>query len=252
MKPRWNKWSIVKILTEVPELKAYLPTTSLYNGYELKKYLLSYPSIYIKPVSGSMGLGVIKVWRKDQGYALVREKGEPAIFPTLPELEAYLNAILGSKHHVIQMAISLAEIEGNPYDIRLLMMKDRKNKWANMGMFAKVAGTNSVVTNVARGGGYTMEVEEAIIKSLRINKQKAEKIIQEMIDFGYRCSDILEDYCDEWQIGYDLALDLNQKIWFLEANTRYMSHVVFKVLKDKTIYQEIRQLADYHRSKLKQ
>lgn len=245
----WNKWSIVSIFSQEARLKGYLPPTSLYKPGLLQEYLGSYSSVFIKPVFGAQGYGVTKIWKVENGVALVKEKGEPVIFPSVNELEAELEKIVLSKSHIIQMGIPLAEYNGSSFDIRLMMMKDKANNWAYKGMMAKISGSDSIITNVAYGGGSKKDIEEVLVSSFNIDNQRAAEIMSEIIELGFNCCNILENHCDEWQIGYDIAIAVNQKIWFIEANIKYPSHELFNGLKDPSIYQEIKELASFHSNK---
>lgn len=42
------------------------------------------------------------------------------------------------------------------------MMRNSQNSWQYAGMLAKVAGQSSVITNVNRGGGYAISIENAL------------------------------------------------------------------------------------------
>jgi hypothetical protein len=57
-----------------------------------------------------------------------------------------------------------------------MMMRNRNRKWKYAGILAKVAGSGSVVSNVIRGRGYALELKKALIKSLKMNKNKIASI----------------------------------------------------------------------------
>ncbi|TXK68122.1 hypothetical protein FU659_34465 [Paenibacillus sp. N3.4] len=84
---------------------------------------------------------------------------------------------------LVQKAIDLASINGRPFSIRLMLMRDGQRRWKYAGMIAKVSGEGSVISNVRRGGGYATTVDEALVKSFgygreRIKRKKRKKSAQ--------------------------------------------------------------------------
>lgn len=121
-----------------------------------------------------------------------------------------------------------------------MMMRNHQNRWSYMGMLAKVAGKTSVITNVNRGGGYVISVEQALSNSLVLSNLEKRNIIQELIRLSYRICNRFIRYKYSSQIGIDFAIDKNKKLWLIEVNFDYPSHLLFSKLKDQTAFRRIK------------
>ncbi|MGO4274069.1 YheC/YheD family protein [Paenibacillus sp. TAF58] len=132
-----------------------------------------------------------------------------------------------------------------------LMMRNSQNQWQFAGMLAKVAGRNSVITNVNRGGGYVIPIEKALGASLRLNNNQKQSIIHELIRLSHRICNRFNSYKYSSQIGIDFGLDQHHKIWIIEVNFDYPSHELFNNLKDKTMYRKIKSLKNSYLKSLR-
>lgn len=244
-----SKWSLHKFFFKSPQIRPFLPPTSLYQPDLLGPYLDKYGTVYVKPTKTHMGKGILRVQKTAGGYDFVKERGEPVHVPTLEELQKKLVQQCSEKNYIIQKGIDLAELNGRPYDIRVMMMRNGLGKWQYAGMLAKVAGSDSVITNVARGGGYAVTVPHALRKSLSLPEADIRKITQQLIRLSYQVCTHFNKYRHSAQIGVDFAVDKHGKIFVIEVNYDFPSHGLFAKLKDKTYYRTIKRLHFQYRSR---
>jgi hypothetical protein len=232
-----GKWGLHRFYSKDLFLRDYLPPTAIYRHETLKRFIQQYRSVYIKPNMEHTGKGIIKAWRGEKGYTFVKVTGKSA--PWLPTVQALFQKLQidRSQVHVIQKSINLARFNGRIFDIRTMMMRDKKNQWRYMGILAKIAGENSVVTNVRRGHGYAMEAEQVLTKCF--NKTRALSMIQSMKELSFRICKRFDSYKFSCQIGIDFGVDQSGRVWIIEVNFDYPSHVLFAKLKDKTMYRKI-------------
>ncbi|MGZ4135522.1 MAG: YheC/YheD family protein [Tumebacillaceae bacterium] len=247
-KPELGKWGCWRFFHQVPAIRPYLPQTTTLSLLSLKNYLAKYQAVYVKPSAGWGGRGITKVWRTQTGYSFVQERGSAVHCATVEEVYRRLKASARPGiTYIVQRGIALAEINGRPYDIRLMMMRVH-GKWEYVGMLVKVAGPNSVITNIARGKGYVVDVDTALKRSLGLGNAQIARLKQEMVALGYATCERFNDWKRYSQIGLDLAVDKNGKLWMIEENTG-PAHSLFAKLKDKSIYNRIKQIAGSWRSK---
>ncbi|HEX7056655.1 MAG TPA: YheC/YheD family protein [Bacilli bacterium] len=240
-----GKYSLYRLFNQVKEIRPYLPSTSICTLFTLAIYLHNFREVYIKPAGGGQGRGVTKAWRTNGRYYYVREKGDPVRCDTVAEMFRKLG-LARKKPHIVQRGIQLARVNGRPFDVRVMMMRDRAKRWTYVGMLAKVAGRKSVITNVARGGGYVLPIDAALRQSLGLTGERAEQKKQEMIRLAQACNRAYSRVRYDWQIGYDLAIDRNGKVWFIETNPTIPAHGLFRKLPDQTMYRRIKELAAFH------
>jgi hypothetical protein len=212
---RYSKWKIHRILNKKKALQPYLPYTLLFSKSSLSKMMERYSAIYVKPVSSSIGKGIIKVSRvssrdwRIQTAGNIQTKKMKKVYP-------YLRKRIGARSYIIQEAIPLAEYKGRPFDIRVSVQKNGHGVWQVTGMVGKVAGKGRHVTNVAQGGrvircdtlfsasGIPLEPTERSIKriSLKIAK-RLEKKLKNLAD-----------------VGLDMGVDQKGHPYFIEMNGR--------------------------------
>ena len=157
-----GKWQLHRFYSGDNVVRRHLPPTDVYSSASLRRFLERYGSVYIKPNYEHQGQGIIKAWKtKNSTYTYVKVRGTAA--PAVPSAFALHRKlrIPTKPMFVVQKAIELARTKGRPFDIRVMMMRHRE-QWTYVGMLAKVAGRNSVITNIGRGGGYVQTVPEAL------------------------------------------------------------------------------------------
>jgi hypothetical protein len=245
-----SKWSLHKFFSKDPVIRSYLPPTALYQRSTLEAYLSKYNSVFIKPTNKYQGIGVHKVWKIPGGYQFVKERGEPECASTLDELRQKIRLSPRYKPYIIQKGIELAEVNGRPFDIRVMMMRNGRGKWQYAGMLAKVAGPDSIITNVARGGGYVTTVREALLQSKMMDESKISQVVRDLIALSYRVCRFFDKYRYSPRIGIDCAIDTSGKISIIEVNHYLPAYGMFADLKDNT-YETMRRLAAEYRSWVK-
>gem|GEM_PF-663097 len=230
------KFHYYRVFRKDPVLRRHMPDTAICTRGSLAAFLDRYGTVYIKPNVGGRGEGVVKAWRTPDGRILyVVEKGTPLAAPSAAALWDRLG--LGEKRHVVQRALDLAEYRGSKYDIRVMMIRDAKDRWRFAGMLAKTAGPGSIVTNIARGQGEVVEAGEALAAS---HGARWPLIRSRILQLARRCNRMFDRIRYEWQMGYDFAVDKDGKVWLIEANPGNPSHALFAKLPDPAAYRRIK------------
>ncbi|MDB4866659.1 MAG: hypothetical protein JWR03_992 [Cohnella sp.] len=252
---KWDpsKWEIHRLYSKHSDLRKLLPPTSILTPSSLSKYLDKYKSVYIKGKNEHKGSGIIKAWKTEEGYRYIKVKGKPVDVKSIDDLYEQLRGGRRSSSVLVQRTIDVPMIEGRPFSIRLMLMRDGKEKWHYAGMLAKVAGEGSVVTNVRRGGGYATTIDDALAKSLGYGRERIASVKHKLISDGFK----LIRYAGKkgyrsHETGIDLGIDRKGKIWIIEVNLAYPSYKLFDRLEDKTFYNKIKSLAaDYKKRRTK-
>ncbi|KIL40074.1 hypothetical protein SD70_16280 [Gordoniibacillus kamchatkensis] len=249
---RLAKWKLHRFYARNSYIARYLPPTAMLTPNSLQRFMDAYKTVYIKASTVHTGKGIVKVWRTERGYRYVQVKGRASFSPSLQDLYRKLRQANPRRSYIVQKAIDLAEVNGRPFDIRVMMMRDGNRNWQYAGMVAKVAGPGSVVSNVRRGGGYVMTVGSALRQSLRCGPERIERIKKELITLSHAIMRYSEKYpFFSFQCGIDLAVDKNGRIWIIEVNLHNPSHGLFNKLSDKTFFRRIGRLYWAYRSKHK-
>lgn len=157
---QWNrhpKLRIHELLMLAPPLRPHLPQTEAATAERLREMMELHESLIVKPNSGSVGRGVMKLDRTDGGWVLDRpatRKGRGRIkvrFAASEPFPPYLARTLAARTHIIQQRLPLAEWNGRPFDLRVSVQKDGSGDWQITGINVKVARKEAFLTNVAQG-----------------------------------------------------------------------------------------------------
>lgn len=246
-----SKWSLHQFFSKNTYIRPFLPPTSLYQPALLGTYLAKYQTVYIKPTRTHMGKGIMRVWKTGAGYQFVKERGEPEHASSLEDLQSKIAKQCSEKNYIIQKGLDLAQIDGRSFDIRVMMMRNGLGRWQYAGMLAKVAGSDSVITNVARGGGYAVTVPHALLKSKAVDATKVKSVVTQLIQISHRVCTHFKKYRHTSQIGVDFAIDKQGNISIIEVNYDFPSHALFAKLKDKTYFRTIKRLHFQYRNRVK-
>ncbi len=66
------------------------------------------------------------------------------------------------------------------------MMRNRQDRWQFFGILSKVAGPQSVITNIVRSKGYVTTFEDSLEQSLGYSAEQAENVKQQLIRLSHR------------------------------------------------------------------
>ncbi|NDI36299.1 YheC/YheD family protein [Chengkuizengella sediminis] len=228
----FNKWSLFQWLKKSNTTKNYIPITQRLKGWkEMNTLIKQFDTLYIKPIKGKAGSGIMRV-RKMTG---VEELGELPYelkiqrkksigtyqFNTIQSLHKTIKKNTGHGKYIIQQGIQLAKNYENPFDLRVLIQKNGSGLWNITGIGARVAGANSITTHVPRGGKID---EPNILLTSYFGKEKADQLIEDVRNVTIKICHQIEK-ASAYPLGemsMDLGIDEKGKIWFFEANSRPM------------------------------
>ncbi|NLP37075.1 MAG: YheC/YheD family protein [Firmicutes bacterium] len=218
-----DKWQVHQRLNKYAALKKYLPPTFLSKGLaDIEKKIGRYKYLFLKSADGSGGKNVFALEKKTSGFVFSyfsKNKHRKVTAPTLKNLpQALKNLGLKPEGLVLQQGVQLLKLNGCPWDLRVLLVKNNMGTWETVYTQARVAPEGAVITNAALGGkvknystvysvlkkGYPSLPTEAQIS--RISLLIARYLEKEFGLFG--------------EIGIDLGIDESGKVWFLEANSK--------------------------------
>ncbi|EXX91591.1 hypothetical protein BG53_09390 [Paenibacillus darwinianus] len=220
-----DKSEVFEALQRDASLHRLLPESHLLRGYtQLKAMCSRYSSVFLKPVRGSLGKGIIKISRQLPGAytALYATAGgtRRQQYESLPKLFSALSGKISSVRYQIQQGLQLIEIGGRPVDFRALVQKNATGKWAVTSIVARIAGGQHFVSNLARGGTL-IHVKEAILKSNMIASAKqgaSARLHAAAVDIAAGIETQIPAHFGE--LGIDLAMDAGGRVWLLEVNAK--------------------------------
>lgn len=203
-----SKWLKHEALRRSPELAPYMPETRWLTRDNLEHMLYKYGMVYVKPVFGALGIGVMRVDKTASGLSYQRGLKRKR-YPSISAGYASLLRKTKDRPYMVQRGIRLARYKGRPFDIRVMVQRLPRKPWKMTGMAGRVAAPGKVVTNGSQGGTIypvSMLISGGIERRIHLLSLKAARRLHEV-------------FPGLVQIGLDVAVDRDRRLWIIEANT---------------------------------
>jgi len=230
-KPEMGKFLLYSFFRRDAQVRKYLPTTKRYSSSTLKNMMNRFGMVYVKPVAGSRGKGIMKVWSV-AGHTYVQHTVLTAHkFQSLDGAISYIDKLREGKAYIVQQGLRLAQIKSKVFDIRTMVQREVPGgQWRYSGSLAKVAGGRSIVTNTAMSRGSVMETSQALKQSMGWTQSRVDACLADLKQITMDAAKHFDSYQFYRELGFDMAVDENGRIWMIEQNTA-PSHVLFAHLK---------------------
>lgn len=223
-------------------MHSYIPLTKRFSRETLHRMLHDYGMVYVKPVSGTYGNGVIRVERsggQEGGYRFQHGTIErsAAGFDALYE---GLGPYVGRKGYIVQKGIHLLKHRGRRFDLRVMVQKNLSNRWETSGIIGRLAHPRKIITNYT-GGGTIMPVQELL--STHLSPAETGTLQAKLRRLGVMIGKQLQTaYPRLKELGVDVAIDTKFRPWVLEVNTKPHPYI-FNKLADKSMHRKVTRYA---------
>ncbi|HEY2492456.1 MAG TPA: YheC/YheD family protein [Paenibacillus sp.] len=220
---RYGKDEIYKLLNQNTALQPFLPHTEDATTSNITDMMTRYNDLILKPCNGSIGRGIMRLQYVKPSWELTytrpgSDRKSITQLLTKGKLPLFLRNRILLSPYIIQERIQLATYKECPYDLRVTIQRGLNSQWQITGMFAKVALSNTFVTNIARGGG-VFPIEYILSKSLE--NLQPELIIDQVGQLALRIAHQLERHIPfAADLGMDIGLTSSGHPYFIECNGR--------------------------------
>jgi glutathione synthase/RimK-type ligase-like ATP-grasp enzyme len=233
-----SKWAKTDVLLADPILREYVPSTRNFEQSTVEQMLEQYAMIYVKPIHGTFGRGVIRV-EKNSGSSTPYsfQSGETKYsFGTFNEMFRKLQKVKKRKAYLSQQGIELLKYNGRRFDLRIMVQKNPQSQWEATGMIGRVAHPRKIVTNY-HAGGTPMPVN--ILLKASLSSEQWNRYEARLRKLGVETARALEKRFPRIkEIGIDVAIDHHLKPWILEVNT-LPDPFLFKKLPNRSVFRKI-------------
>lgn len=230
-----NKWLKTKAILRDAKVRGRVPETRLLSLSTLRAMLSRYGMVYVKPVSGTYGRGVMRVEAHPNAYTYQIEQTKRS-FATI---EGLYQSLLRHKHkrrYLVQRGIRLLKYKGRRFDIRVMVQRNPRGSWETTGIIGRVAHPKKIVTNFHSGGKPT--ALQTLLAPLAPSPVRA-RIERRLASIGYDAAQALRRvYPSVNMVGADIGLDTAFRPWIIELNTSPDPYL-FRFLKDKRIHRKV-------------
>ncbi|WP_211746803.1 YheC/YheD family protein [Paenibacillus sp. Marseille-Q4541] len=251
-RPLRNKWTIHQVLNKKAMFRPFLLDTKMYqNSTDVKTMLKSHKLIYMKPINGTGGRGILRIERvaKDPNTLLIqgRDQDRNIISPKRirsENLSTFLkNCHMGSRY-IIQEGVQLKLPNGRVHDYRMLVQKNKNGEWEFTGCAGRIGAERSVTSNL-HGGGIAAEMNDLLSKWIA-DPEKRNDVRDTAKEFGVEVAKYLEKtYGVLCELALDLAIDKNGRIFLIEVNPKPAREVFAKIGQDEVYHQAIIKPLEY-------
>lgn len=234
LKDKWvkNKWMMAD-----SKLRRYMPETRQFTRSALDRMIERYKMIYFKPVDGTGGGGIARIERVAGSRFKVKMKNRSSRAASVRELYRQLNDRAARRGYLLQKGIHLQRASGRPFDIRVMMQKSKHDSWVPTGTFVKLGRANAVATNYHQGGD--LRLLGPTLRQAGYNPSQIAAYRQELKQLGRITANCFARHRPLFkELGLDVALDRQGRLWILEVNTKPNISAV-KLLKDKRLYRTL-------------
>jgi glutathione synthase/RimK-type ligase-like ATP-grasp enzyme len=242
----FSKWQAHAWLMQFSSLKEHLPTTVLYkSGKDIENFLEDNKSVFIKPIYGSQGTGIVKVDKNSETFLLSYSDGDgykELPFVNIGEMVLFLERLIKKGKYILQSSLQLITTKDRKIDFRLIVLKDKWNRWQDVGMIARYGVRGSITSNISTGG--SAEAAETTLKNLlQLTDEDAVKLRKRMGAIGLDAARRLEECgINCGNLGIDLGIDENMGIWIIEVNNIDPNHTIAIDAKDRQMFYRARLL----------
>ncbi|WP_426451638.1 YheC/YheD family protein [Paenibacillus sp. S-38] len=234
-----SKWTKTKSLLQNRSLRKFIPETRLYSRSSLLYLLRKYRMIYVKPVKGSGGKGVIRAEvRRVRGRTLYRYQQGTAIrtFSSFGAFYASLSRTKLPRPYLAQQGIALLRLRGRPFDIRVMVQRTAKRGWKTTGIIGRLAHPKRAVTNFHSEG---LPLPLRILFASRLSPVRRRRLTAALARLGLRFAHHLgRKYPGFRELGVDVGVDTRLHPWVLEVNTA-PDAMIFNQLKNKRMFHRV-------------
>ena len=212
-----DKWLTYQTLKE--EHEDFMPYTRIYQQpADIKEMLNQYGEIFIKPIGGALGKGIIRVMQNSSGmywvhpiqqklqhFAEIENLTREDIFPQIK-----------SNAYVLQEAIKRKKFNEKYVEIRVYMQKNGFLKWVRTGMVARL--TNE--------GVLTAETEankraSTVFNHLYPNSNERRRIKNQIAKVTRSVVETIELEAGSFgELAVDVCIDQYDRIKILEVNAK--------------------------------
>lgn len=243
---RKNKWYKHQLLTKCPPLVKFLPMSYEYSSKNLWKMLDLYNEVILKPIVGSGGNGIIKLSKTNDKKYIVHILRSKRTIAGKDALIGLIEQLKGNRPFLIQYCIPLAKVKGKLLDFRYIVQRKKgERKWVITGKHGKIGKKGYFVTNLQQGADVST-VKKALLQSKIKNYEKTMSDLNYLSLKASKC--LTRKFKSQTIWGYDLGVDVNGRVWMIEANC---SPLVggFRYLKNLKMYRTIRRYQALNRNR---
>lgn len=240
--PHFSKWEMYQMLQY--ELSGSLPETVLYRNVEdIYNMLNKHGNIYIKPVHGRLGKRIYNVVKNGAQLKVKydeKQGRQEKVFAHRSESHLFFQNYLTPGAFLIQQTIPLKTHEGSVIDFRVMVAKNEKGVWENLGIYSRYGARGQIVSNIT-AGGHTELAKNTLRDVWKLEEREIQRVEQEMERIVLRSIEQLEKLGYHLgNIGVDIGLDDACQLSIIEINHQNPDPYIALMANDRLAFYKCR------------
>ncbi len=217
----FDKWELYRILQSDENLRKHLPATRRYNSIDdLTEMLGRFSKVYLKGRTGSRGRQIMCITKlPDGGYDYRYYLDSVTVKKTYDtsHLGKVTESFFTNKNVIVQQAIDLLSVNGRLADFRGELQRNGKGELSITAIPVRLGKDNSPVST--RGDSYPFETffKELLHypdREITLLRSRVEQLLLDIYKYIEKC------YGPFGELGIDIGLDNNNRLWFFECNAK--------------------------------
>ncbi len=221
-----DKLSVYSRIEKGKDFQQYLiPTVKLTDFKSLMDMINLYNSIIMKPVSGHQGGGILFLEKQDNHDFKVSELGNAVIYNER-ELLDIISLRIKDQEYLVQKYICSRLKSGHVYDFRLHVQKNGEGEWVVTTIYPRIGALDSITSNLS-SGGYTAFLDHFLEKEFHNEWFNMKRLLEHFsLSFSNHFESLYDGITFD-ELGIDVGIDENQKLWLFEVNWRPGAPIIF-------------------------
>ncbi len=202
-----------------------IPSIELTRSQDVFEFLRQYESIVMKPLIGHKGQNIYFVERNKETYNVQLNK-TTTVALNEKEFEDFISSQIINNTYLAQVFVESKTKNGLSTHFRLHTQKGGEGEW-NLTTIYPCMAQQGIVANIS-SGGYTMLFENFLKQEFDDEYYNIKRYLEQFaIHFTKHFDRLYHNILDE--LGIDVGLDKNHKIWIFEVNWRPGSPPTFSL-----------------------
>jgi glutathione synthase/RimK-type ligase-like ATP-grasp enzyme len=240
----FNKLEMYRWFSDYPSSGIRIPFTSVYKtAKDVFDLLDRFGKVYIKPVLGLGGRGIVRVQHENGVYVFnYRENGVNLSdeLQSRDQATEYMRDKFAHGKYLIQQAIELIKYRGGVVDFRCIMQKDQSREWVCKAIIGRCGEQGSIVSNISNGGR-AFKIEKMKEKSMPLSAEKILHLDDEIRSLALQICRILDELgLNCGTLGLDIGVDVEGNLWLIEINNRDPNPSIALNVHDFKLYEELK------------
>jgi hypothetical protein len=214
-----DKLSVYKKINKGKDFRQYqIPTLELTDVKKLLDMINLNPKIVMKPLSGHQGAGILFIEKVDDENFEINDGGKISIYKKQELVDLALLKIQ-EQEYLVQRFISCQIKSGHVYDFRLHVQKNGEGKWVITSIYPRIGALGSFTSNLG-SGGYTAFLDDFLQKEFMDDWFNIKRTLEHFSLSFTNHFESLYDGVSFDELGIDVGMDENQRLWLFEVNWR--------------------------------